>query len=137
MLGRLFVIFFFFCACSSFASVPVERYLFAVGANNGGNDRPVLRYAQSDASAFSKVLVEMGGVPGLNKVLLRDPSVQAIKNEFDALDKKLAQQSGARKEILFYYSGHADEGRWRGPGLHGGRFERYEGLCVHHFGHAG
>lgn len=109
MLGRLFVIFFFFCACSSFASVPVERYLFAVGANNGGNDRPVLRYAQSDASAFSKVLVEMGGVPGLNKVLLRDPSVQAIKNEFDALDKKLAQQSGARKEILFYYSGHADE----------------------------
>lgn len=109
MFDRLFIIFFFFCAFSSFAAIPVERYLFAVGANNGGNDRPVLRYAQSDASAFSKVLVEMGGVPGLNKVLLRDPSVQAIKNEFDALDKKLAQKSGARKEILFYYSGHADE----------------------------
>ncbi|MFA6623668.1 MAG: caspase family protein [Fibrobacteraceae bacterium] len=109
MFDRLIIIFFFFCAFSSFAAIPVERYLFAVGANNGGNDRPVLRYAQSDAAAFSKVLVEMGGVPGANKVLLRDPSVQAIKNEFDALDRKLAKKGEARKEILFYYSGHADE----------------------------
>lgn len=109
MLERLFIIFFFFCTFTSFAAVPVERYLFAVGANNGGRDRLVLRYAQSDASAFSKVLVEMGGVPGANKVLLRDPSVQAIKNEFDALDRKLSKKGDARKEILFYYSGHADE----------------------------
>src|SRR5574344_1802022 len=109
MLGRLFVIFFFFCALPLSAAIPVERYIFDVGANNGGNERPVLRYGQRDDSAFSKVPVEIGCVPGLNKVLLRDPSLQAIKNECDALNKKLSQKSGARKEILFYYSGHADE----------------------------
>lgn len=96
-------------ALESFAAIPVERYLFAVGANDGGKSRPRLRYAESDAEAFSKVLVEMGGVNAKNGVILREPSLASMKREFENLDRKLSEKSNARKEVLFYYSGHADE----------------------------
>ena len=40
----------------------INRYVVAVSANNGGTGRPMLRYAESDARSFAKVLKEMGGV---------------------------------------------------------------------------
>ncbi|MFA6836688.1 MAG: caspase family protein, partial [Fibrobacteraceae bacterium] len=101
--------FLFFMALESFAAIPVERYLFAVGANDGGKNRPRLRYAESDAEAFSKVLVEMGGVNAKNGVILREPSLASMKRGFENLDRKLSEKSNTRKEVLFYYSGHADE----------------------------
>ena len=33
----------------------INRFVVAVSANNGGSERPVLRYAESDAKAFTKV----------------------------------------------------------------------------------
>lgn len=93
------------------ASTTIERHLFAISANNGGEGRPVLRYAESDAKSFAKVLTEMGGIAPGNKILLREPSVKEIQNEFATLGKKLSVNkiNGTRKEILVYYSGHADE----------------------------
>lgn len=89
----------------------INRYVVAVSANNGGSGRPMLRYAESDARSFAKVLKEMGGVQPQNVILVREPSVAALQKEFSNLDSKILENgaSDGRNEVLVYYSGHADE----------------------------
>ena len=89
----------------------INRYVVAVSANYGGQGRPVLRYAESDAKSFAKVLGEMGGVQPGNVILVKEPGVAALQKQLDGLDAKIAQGKNAagRNEVLFYYSGHADE----------------------------
>ncbi len=89
----------------------INRYVVAVSANNGGAGRPTLRYAESDARSFAKVLKEMGGVLPQNVILVKEPSVVALQKEFANLDAKILQDkaSNGRDEVLVYYSGHADE----------------------------
>ena len=88
----------------------INRYVVAVSANNGGAGRPMLRYAESDARSFAKVLKEMGGVLPQNVILVKEPSVVALQKEFANLDAKILQDkaSNGRDEVLVYYSGHAD-----------------------------
>ena len=89
----------------------INRYVIAVSANYGGEGRPVLRYAESDAKSFAKVLGEMGGVQPGNVVLVKEPGVASLQKQLDGLDNKIAQgkNTAGRNEVLFYYSGHADE----------------------------
>ena len=89
----------------------INRYVVAVSANNGGSGRPMLRYAESDARSFAKVLKEMGGVLPQNVILVREPSVATLQKEFSNLDSKILENgaSDGRNEVLVYYSGHADE----------------------------
>lgn len=89
----------------------INRYVIAVSANYGGDGRPVLRYAESDARSFAKVLGEMGGVQANNVVLVKEPGVASLQKQLDGLDNKIAsgKNSAGRNEVLFYYSGHADE----------------------------
>ena len=89
----------------------INRDVVAVSANYGGQGRPVLRYAESDAKSFAKVLGEMGGVQAGNVILVKEPGVAALQKQLDGLDAKIAQGKNAagRNEVLFYYSGHADE----------------------------
>ena len=103
-------------AASNSGEIAINRYVFAVSANNGGKGRPVLRYAESDARAFSNVLSQMGGVPKQNVYRVTEPSVASLQSQLDALDKKLQASKSAkstdansREEVLVYYSGHADE----------------------------
>ena len=95
------------------APVPIQRFLLVVGANAGGGDRAKLQYAISDAERFARVMVELGGVPPANEVLLRQPK---IKDLVDALDQLTARVTSARRsrdtgriEVVVYYSGHADD----------------------------
>ena len=89
----------------------INRYVIAVSANYGGEGRPVLRYAESDAKSFAKVLGEMGGVQPGNVVLVKEPGVASLQKQLDGLDNKIAsgKNSAGRNEVLFYYRGHADE----------------------------
>ena len=103
-------------AATNSGEIAINRYVFAVSANNGGKGRPVLRYAESDARAFSNVLSQMGGVPKQNVYRVTEPSVASLQNQLEALDKKLQSARSAkgadansREEVLVYYSGHADE----------------------------
>lgn len=101
---------------ASFTSAtPIERHILALSANNGGKDRPILRYAETDAKSFVAVLSEMGGVQKNNAILLHEPSIKSLKKQFDQLDHKILQSknNGTRQELLVYYSGHADD-----QGLH-------------------
>lgn len=88
----------------------INRFVVAVSANKGGTGQPVLRYAESDAKSFTKVLKEMGGVLPENVIFVNEPSVEKLQNEFSNLDKKLAKaKENGRNEVLIYYSGHANE----------------------------
>ena len=89
----------------------INRYVIAVSANYGGEGRPVLRYAESDARSFAKVLGEMGGVQPGNVILVKEPGVASLQKQLDGLDGKIAKGKNAvdRNEVLFYYSGHADD----------------------------
>lgn len=89
----------------------LERYVLSIGVNDGGNGRVLLRYAQSDAKSFSNVMLEMGGVAKGNLFLITEPSVGELLNALETLDKKMRETSNAqnRREVLVYYSGHADE----------------------------
>ena len=108
----LFALLFFAAnANAATESGRINRYVVAVSANNGGSGRLMLRYAESDARSFAKVLKEMGGVLPQNVILVREPSVAALQKEFSNLDSKILENgaSDGRNEVLVYYSGHADE----------------------------
>ncbi len=96
---------------SAAQEVRINRYVLAVSANYGGEGRPTLRYAASDAKSFVNVLKEMGGVQAANVVEVKEPSVAMFQQKIDDLDKKIAKNKseGGRDEVLVYYSGHADE----------------------------
>jgi len=88
----------------------VERFLLVAGANNGGTDRVKLRYAESDANSFAGVMSQMGGVAQGNVLRIFDPNAQAMQNGFAELEKRIqSKETGVRKEVIVYYSGHADE----------------------------
>ena len=89
----------------------VRRLILAAGANNGGVDRQLLRYAVSDAEQFVEVLQEMGGLDPADVLLLRDPDLAAFEQGLADLGRRVqaASRRGDRLEVLLYYSGHADE----------------------------
>lgn len=92
-------------------AAPMERFVLAAGANDGGHGRTPLRYAVTDAERFGELMVQMGGVDPANRVLLRDPGRRDLESAVKELRRRVAAaRSGvARTEVLFYYSGHADE----------------------------
>jgi len=93
----------------------VRRYALVVGANEGSGDRPTLRFAVSDATRYAAVLLELGGVDEGDAIVLEQPSVGALEKAFETLrertrvERRTATRVPRRTELLFYYSGHADE----------------------------
>ncbi|MDD5067783.1 MAG: caspase family protein, partial [bacterium] len=89
----------------------VCRFVLLAGANNGGPDRKVLRYAVSDARSIDRVLREMGGVPENNRILLVEPTKEKLMAGLQALRTRAetVKDDYGRVEFIFYYSGHSDE----------------------------
>ncbi|HKE14444.1 MAG TPA: caspase family protein [Kofleriaceae bacterium] len=89
----------------------VRRFALVVGANKGGGDRVTLRFAGSDARAFSRVLRELGGAAADDLEVLVDPSLAAVETGFARLRGRMdeARARGSRVELIVYYSGHSDE----------------------------
>jgi hypothetical protein len=101
-------------AADSAGADVVNRYALVVGANQGGRDRPALRYAVSDATRFAGVLRELGGVDEGNAIVLDQPSVGELEKALATIRSRTRADIGTRgtprrTEFLFYYSGHADE----------------------------
>ncbi len=90
-----------------FAVDGVQRWVLAVGANDGGAKRETLQYAVSDAQNFVQVMETMGGVDA--GVLLSDPGIEHLEEALHALHNRVASAEAARREVIIYYSGHADE----------------------------
>ena len=96
------------------APAPLQRFTLIVGANAGGADRPQLQYAVSDAERFARVLVDLGGVSPGNAIVLKQPRMKDLVDALDLLNRQVvdarrAPGGAGRTEVLFYYSGHADE----------------------------
>jgi hypothetical protein len=95
------------------AQATVRRFVLIAAANRGGDDRPALRYAVTDAERFSHVMQALGGVDPADVVLLKQPRVGELDAALGALRQRLAAAGrparGGRTEVFFYYSGHADE----------------------------
>jgi hypothetical protein len=98
------------------AQLTVRRLVLMAAANRGGDDRPPLKYALTDAERFGQVIQALGGVDPEDVVLLKQPRVGELDAALDALKQRVAAarrstRAGAvvRTEVFFYYSGHADE----------------------------
>ncbi len=92
--------------------VVVRRFAFVAAANDGGDARPRLRYAVTDARALAGVLEELGGVAPADRVLVVEPTRAELLASFDRLEERLVaarEQDAARLELIFYYSGHSDD----------------------------
>ncbi len=94
------------------AAVPtLQRLVLAIGANDGGPRRATLRYANTDARALARVMVDLGGVSPGDAVVVEN----ATRRTFEVAMKQLAERvriaktTGKRVEVLVYYSGHSDE----------------------------
>ena len=89
----------------------VKRFGLFVGANNGGEERVVLRYAATDAEAVAAVMQRAGGLQPEDTILLKDPSRQELLDGIRDIDTHIARTKSitARQEFVFYYSGHSDE----------------------------
>lgn len=89
----------------------IRRFAIIAGANNGGPDRVMLRYAVSDADTMMNVLKSIGGVSESDGLLLVNPdrrnmisAMNKIKSEINGI-----KQKNERIEFIFYYSGHSDD----------------------------
>jgi hypothetical protein len=93
------------------ATKTLRRFVLVAGANFGGAERELLRYAVSDAERFSRILVEMGGVADLDKLVLKEPSLAEFHAALVTLKNRVeaTHRVSERVEVLLYYSGHADE----------------------------
>jgi hypothetical protein len=98
------------------SAVQVRRLALVVGANRGGYDRPELKFAVSDAQRFAAVLRDLGGVAADDCLVLEQPSLHDLERAFDRLQRETQETRRGRNgsdrsriELVFYYSGHADE----------------------------
>lgn len=100
-------------AAGADASAPatLRRFALIAGANNGGPQRVLLRYAQTDARAVARVLRDLGGVSPNDIIILQEPSPEALDAAFLRMGALIteAQVQGFRTELFFYFSGHSDE----------------------------
>jgi len=93
------------------SAAAVRRYAIVSGANRGGPSRPTLSYAVSDAEAFARLMQQLGGVRREDCRILREPSLIDFGKALEALRVEIKESRAAneRVEVLFYYSGHADD----------------------------
>jgi hypothetical protein len=89
----------------------IRRFAIIVGANNGGPDRVLLRYAVSDADTMMNVLKSIGGVSDRDGMLLVNPDRRNFISAMSKIKNEIAgsKQKNERIEFIFYYSGHSDE----------------------------
>jgi len=90
---------------------PARRFALVVGANRGAADRIPLRYAVADAQRFAEVVSQMGGVLPADRIDLHDPDRKALLAALQRTGAQAAaaKATAARVEVIFYFSGHADD----------------------------
>lgn len=91
--------------------VPMRRFGLVVAANDGGDGRTRLRYAESDATSFTQLLGTLGGMNDADRINLAQPAQAELERGFADIERAIeaARASTERVELIFYYSGHSDE----------------------------
>lgn len=95
-----------FCVVSLCAAN--QRYALLVGADRGGDELAVLKYAQSDAQRFANVLKGPGEFSDGNITTLLAPDSAAIHKALNKINDVIQSKPDKNTLLLFYYSGHSD-----------------------------
>ena len=82
-----------------------ERHAIVIGVNQGPSPLIPLRYAHEDARKIQEILIELGNVPRENMRLLLEPDLEELRSVL----WRTTAAAKAGDELLFYYSGHADD----------------------------
>ena len=93
------------------AGARTHRYALVVGQNEGGVGTDLLYFAEADAAKLGHVLVELGGFPAENVVVLRGVQRAGLLRELDRMADRVAGtalEPGDDVLLLFYYSGHGN-----------------------------
>src|SRR5438105_103968 len=93
------------------ASAQTRRFAVVVGSNAGSAELPPLRYAETDAGKFARVLVEVGEVAEGDLLLLQGRERADLDHAFRLARSRLMQWAtdpSVRTVLLFYFSGHSD-----------------------------
>ena len=92
-------------------AVPLRRFAFVAGSNDGGDALVKLRYAESDARAFATVLQDLGGVRQQDLVLVSSPTLARFEDALQRVRQMVGspRELDERRELVFYYSGHSDD----------------------------
>ncbi len=106
----LSLVFFLFPGIAA-ATGTARRFVLAAGVNSGGHGRVTLRYAVSDAVQFTDVMTKMGGVDTADRFLLEEPNLREFRQAIEQMRTQVSTSADSigRTEVVFYYSGHADE----------------------------
>lgn len=86
------------------ALAKTERIAVVVGNRAGDASRPELRHAHEDALSFAAVFEQLGQTTELELLLEQDAA--ALERVFDGLVHRTRDRD---VELVFYYSGHADD----------------------------
>jgi Caspase domain len=89
----------------SSSAPPASGRMAIVASATSADGQAVLRYADRDAERMAAVLRELGGFDRIER--LRDPRPQALREALDRVEAAAARDPGL--QVVFYYSGHADE----------------------------
>ncbi|HEY1547450.1 MAG TPA: caspase family protein [Kofleriaceae bacterium] len=106
---KLAIVFVLAACASAFAGT--HRVAIVVGNNVGNGDRPALHFAETDASKFADVLLELGGVAPADLALLQGKDLAALDAALAHAKQRIAAfhaDPNDRVVVLFYFSGHSD-----------------------------
>jgi hypothetical protein len=87
----------------------LRRFAIIASANDGGEGRARLRYADSDARAVADVLQSLGGLAPADLALVPSATRAKLQNAFAKLKEGVRGAGRVRRELFVYYSGHSDE----------------------------
>jgi len=91
-----------------FCSVPARQTALLVGAAQGTEDLPTLRYTDSDTRRLEQILKAYGGFSPDDIIRLSSPSSQQLDQTLTNQRQAFTDKENPQSFFLFYYSGHAD-----------------------------
>lgn len=86
-----------------------QSFALLVASHEGGEGQRPLQFSGADALRVEQVLRELGGLPAEHVERLLDPSAKELRAALARLSTRLkeAESKGQRRQVYFYYSGHA------------------------------
>ncbi|MBS2023164.1 MAG: caspase family protein [Deltaproteobacteria bacterium] len=92
------------------AQASTRRIALLLGSNQGSAVHRPLRFAEQDAQKLGEVLTELGDVDPRDLMLLRGPSLAAVRAAFADATRRVSDSKsrGERTVLIVFYSGHSD-----------------------------
>lgn len=93
------------------ASAETRRFAIVLGNNTGAVQRQPLRFAETDAAKFGRVLVELGDVKEQDLFQIFAGGVADVEAAVRSVRAKVDdahREPDTRAVVVFYYSGHSD-----------------------------